>query len=172
MKITKFITKSLLIRRLQFDLPRANDAHVLLGYCADRMTDRSVDGTRLCTAHVDVYFPNKLSGSNMQRHTTRATKWKLMLKSKRHVVAKFYTVPFNAEATDHANINTTHLIIVCLLVVCIHALCPVRHCRAFVYECACVRLFHTMIAVQCMNAFSLITRVMLHSYMCIHSSTE
>ena len=57
MEITKFITKSLLIRRLQFDLPHANDARVLLGYCADRMTERSVDGTRLCTAHVDVYFP-------------------------------------------------------------------------------------------------------------------
>ena len=57
MEITKFITKSLLIRRLQFDLPHANDARDLLGYLADRMTDRSMDGTRLCTAHVDFYFP-------------------------------------------------------------------------------------------------------------------
>ena len=79
--------------KLYLILSYANDARVLLGYCADHMTDRSVDGTRLCTAHVDVYFPRKLSGSNMQRHTTRATKWILMLKAKRHVVEKFYTVP-------------------------------------------------------------------------------
>ena len=37
-----------------------------------------------------------------------------------------------ADATGQANINTIHRIIVCLLVVCIHALCSVRHCRAFV----------------------------------------
>ena len=27
------------MRRSQFDLPHANDARVLVGYCADRMTD-------------------------------------------------------------------------------------------------------------------------------------
>ena len=43
------------MRHLQYDLdlPSANDARVLVCYCADRMMDRRADGPRLSTAPSD-----------------------------------------------------------------------------------------------------------------------